>query len=49
MICPTCKDSLRRKLKKNELFDCRCGSKILVVEISKKLILVDVTNDKGEK
>ena len=43
MICPTCKTGIR-KLKKNEVFDCRCGVKLLAIEINKKIIICDVTN-----
>ena len=46
MICPTCKSNLLKKLKRNELYNCRCGAKLLAVEINKKLEIFNLS--KGE-
>lgn len=48
MICPTCKSKLNIKIKKNELADCKCGAKLLAIEINKRLILCDVKNYEEE-
>lgn len=46
MICPACKNKLIRKLKKNQMYDCKCGAKLLAVEINKKLEIFNLS--KGE-
>lgn len=49
MICPTCKRELKVKLKKYQMCNCKCGAKLMLIETNKKLILVDLKNDEGEK
>ena len=48
MKCPGCKNEIG-KLKKNQLYDCQCGAKLLAVEVNKKLIIEDLSKDKEEK
>lgn len=36
------------KIKKNLLYDCQCGAKLMAVEINKKLVISDVSKD-GER
>ena len=48
MECIACKRPIGRKLKKNELYNCQCGAKLLAVEINKELIVMDLKNNKGE-
>lgn len=49
MICPNCKESIKYKPKKNEVLDCICGAKIIAIEINKRTILCDVTENRGNK
>jgi hypothetical protein len=44
--CPKCKRDIN--IKKNQVIDCKCRAKLQAVEIKKKLIIIDVRNDKGE-
>ena len=48
MNCPRCHKEIG-KLKKNKLYNCQCGSKLLAVEINKKLVVEDLSKDKGGK
>lgn len=48
MNCPRCKNEIG-KLKKNQLYDCQCGAKLLAVEVKKKLIIEDLRKDKEVK
>lgn len=34
MICPKCK--VKVHLKKYQVYDCRCGSRLMLIEINKK-------------
>jgi Zn finger protein HypA/HybF involved in hydrogenase expression len=47
MNCPGCRREV--KIKKNQLYNCQCGAKLLAVEINKKLIVEDLSKDKEEK
>lgn len=49
MKCVTCKRDIGRKLKKNELYNCQCGAKLLAVMINKELVIMDLSIKKGEK
>ncbi|CAK7025415.1 hypothetical protein [Tissierella sp.] len=46
MKCPKCGRDVN--IKKNNLFNCRCGAVLIAVEIYKKLVVADVKNYKGE-
>lgn len=48
MNCPRCYKEIG-KLKKNKLYSCQCGAELLAVEINKKLVVEDLSKDKGEK
>ena len=48
MKCVTCKREIK-KLKKNELYNCQCGAKLLAVQIKKELVVMDLRLNKGEK
>lgn len=47
MKCPKCNREIN--IKKNKLYSCQCGSKLLAVEINKKLVIEDLSKDKGDK
>jgi len=46
MKCPKCSKDIQ--VKKNQLYNCQCGAKLLAVEINKKLVLEDLSK-KGER
>lgn len=41
--CTRCRRKI--KIKKNLLYDCQCGAKLMGVEINKKLVISDVSKD----
>lgn len=41
--CTRCRRKI--KIKKNQLYDCQCGAKLMAVEINKKLVISDVRKD----
>ncbi len=43
MKCPKC----RRKIyiKKNQFVDCKCGARLMAVEINKKLVVEDLKKE----
>lgn len=43
MKCPKCNKKI--DIKKNKTVDCRCGAKLLAVEINKKLEIFDLRKD----
>lgn len=47
MNCPKC--NIEVNIKKNNLFNCKCGAVLVAVEIYKKLVIADVKKYKGEK
>lgn len=47
MRCPSCYKEVG-KMKKNQLLKCRCGTKLLAVEINKELEVFDLSKDEGE-
>lgn len=47
MNCPKCGAEVN--IKKNNLFNCKCGAVLIAVQIYKKIIVVDLSEDKGEK
>lgn len=47
MRCPSCYKEVG-KMKKNQLLKCRCGAKLLAVEINKELEVFDLSKDEGE-
>ena len=47
MNCPNCKEEV--DIKKNTFKICTCGSTLICTQVGKKLIVDDVTPDKGEK
>ncbi|MBU5424974.1 hypothetical protein KQI41_01010 [Tissierella pigra] len=44
MKCPSCKRDVE-KLKKYQVADCKCGAKLMCVELNKNLILIDLRKD----
>lgn len=46
MKCPSCRKEVGQP-KKNQVIDCKCKRKLMLIEIKKKKILLDVTPDKG--
>ncbi|WP_159436143.1 hypothetical protein [Anaerosalibacter sp. Marseille-P3206] len=44
MRCPKCGRGV--KIKKNQLYNCQCGAKLLAVEINKKLIVENLKKEK---
>lgn len=46
MKCPNCKREVQR-LKKYQIYDCLCGIKLMCIEISKNLILVNLSKNRG--
>lgn len=48
MKCPYCKQEVGQP-KKYQIIDCKCGRRLIVIEINKVKELVDVTPDKEEK
>lgn len=47
MNCPKC--NIEVNIKKNNLFNCKCGAVLVAVELCKKLVIADVKKYKGEK
>lgn len=47
MKCPSCKTKIG-DLKKYKIHECKCGGKLMCIEINKKKELVDLRRDKGE-
>ncbi|WMM26696.1 hypothetical protein RBU61_08455 [Tissierella sp. MB52-C2] len=43
MNCPKCGREI--EIKKNKLYNCQCGAKLLAVEINKKLIIEDLSKN----
>lgn len=48
MKCIACKAEIK-KLKKNELYHCECGAKLLAIQMKKELVVMDLSMKKGEK
>ena len=44
MRCPKCGREI--KIKKNQFIDCKCGAKLMAVEINKKLIVENLKEEK---
>lgn len=44
MRCPECNRAI--KIKKNQLYNCQCGAKLLAVEINRKLIVENLKEEK---
>lgn len=47
MKCVNCKSEVG-ELKKHHHLVCKCGAKLMCIQIKKELILVDLRIDKGE-
>lgn len=47
MNCPKC--NIEVNIKKNNLFNCKCGAVLIAVQIYKKIIVVDLNKNEGEK
>lgn len=48
MKCPKCDKQVN--IKKNQLYECQCGARLLTVEIKKELKIFDLRKDgKGGK
>nr|DAT54047.1 MAG TPA: Trm112p-like protein [Caudoviricetes sp.] len=47
MRCPSCYKEVG-EMKKNQFLKCRCGAKLLAVEINKKLEVFDLSKDEEE-
>lgn len=47
MNCSKCKSEI--EIQKNTYKKCACGATLMCVQIGKKLIVDDVTPDKGDK
>ncbi len=45
--CTRCRRKIN--IKKNLLYDCQCGAKLIAVEINKKLVISDVSKDDARK
>lgn len=45
MICPECKNKIGQ-LKKYQIYECRCGAKLMCIEINKRKEIVNLS--KGE-
>lgn len=48
MQCPKCKKEVG-KIKKYQVVICKCGVKLMCIEINKELILLNLRNNKEEK
>jgi len=47
MNCPNCNRKVEGK--KNQIINCLCGKKLMIIEINKVKEVVDITPNKGEK
>ena len=43
MKCPCCNREI--KIKKNQVVNCRCGAKLMAVEVGKKLIFENLKKE----
>lgn len=47
MNCPSCKREV--SIQKNAIVKCKCGATLMCIKINNKLVVEDVSINKGEK